>query len=369
MSWGDTAAALAIAHARYWLTVAPRVRSELRHWADRAASITDPVLREQAAKKLRDERANTEVIATLYTLAPRPYRRTAVGAAVALQVMYDYLDAVTEEPVDDPLRDGDSLFSTFSVALTPTEASIDYYRFHPRREDGGYLEALVEKVRRTVVELPAVASVLPIARIAAARFAEAQVRSHAVPTLGVAQLEAWAAPEARTEDLEWWEWAGGAAASVLGLHALLSAAADARTTKRQAHEIDRAYLLSSSLTTMLDSLVDDEVDAATEAHRYIAYYPAPDVAASRIAHIARRALQAARALPNAAHHAMTVAGIAGFYLSHPIAANGRHRIITRRVVAELHPTVIPTLGTFRLWRRLKQVRQSLSSAAADDVQT
>jgi tetraprenyl-beta-curcumene synthase len=351
-SWLGTAAALVIAHVRYWLTVAPCVRDQLRRWQGHAEDITDPILRAHAATKLRDEWGNTEVIATLCTLAPRRYRTVVVHAAVALQVMYDYLDAVTEQPVPGATCAGRQLFRSFSVALTPGEDPLDYYQYHPHRDDSGYLDALVESARTSIAELPSVATVLPIARRAAARFGEAQIRSHAVPTQGVNQLERWSTEYARAVDLDWWEWAGGAAASILNVHALLSAAADASTTPLQATQIDDAYLLSSSLTTMLDSLIDDEHDASTSAHRYIAYYPTTEAAGCRIALLARRAMAAARHLPHAAHHAMTVAGIAGYYLSDAEARDGVPRVVGERVTSELRPIVTPIIATFRVWRRI-----------------
>jgi tetraprenyl-beta-curcumene synthase len=347
---GGPPPALACAHARYWATVAPRVRRELRRWRDRAEEIEDPVLREQAEEKLRDERANTEAIATLCTLAPRPYREAAVVAAVALQVMYDYLDAVSEHPVPDPIEDGRTLFRAFASALDPDEEIGDPYRYHPQREDG-YLRALVESARESIAQLPGLPAVLPVARVATARFGEAQILSHAVQRYGAEQLRVWADGEAAATGLTWWEWAGGAAASILGVHALLAAAADERTTRRQARDIDHAYLLSSALTTMLDSLVDDERDSVDQGHRYIGYYPSGAGAAIRIGSLAERSVAAARCLPHAAHHVVTVAGIAAFYLS--LAGGPAARAeIEDRVRAELRPLITPILFSLRLWRRV-----------------
>lgn len=346
----ETAVAMAAAQSRYWLTVAPRVRAQLRRWERSARAVRDPVLRDHALQKLRDERANTEAIATLCTLAPRRHRSAAVEAAVALQVMYDYLDAVTEaEPGDGTDRDR-QLFRTFAVALTPSEQPLDYYRYHCRRDDSGYLDQLVAAAREAIARLPATVAVLPVARDVAERFGEAQLRSHAVPHRGSTQLERWAAERAARVGVAWWEWAAGAAASVLGLHALLSAAADVRTTRLQAVEIDYAYMLGSTLTTMLDSLVDDERDTAAGAHRYIAYYDTPAEAGCRMAAIARRAVAAARELPHPAHHAITVAGIAAFYLSLPAARQRPARGVATRVLDELGPVVVPLLLLFRTWR-------------------
>jgi tetraprenyl-beta-curcumene synthase len=353
VSWGDTAVAVVAAYLRYWLTVAPQVRIQLKRWYDQAEEIDDPTLRGHAAEKLCDERANTEVIATLCTLAPRQHRQTVVVAAVALQVMYDYLDAVTEQEVDDPFRNSRQLFRTFAVALTPGEPPVDYYRYHPQGDDNGYLDALVASARDAIAELPALPAVLPAARDAVARFAEAQTRSHAVPRDGSEQLERWAQAPADRVGLAWWEWAGGSAASILVVHALLSAAADARTTPAEAVRIHYTYFLSSTLTTMLDSLIDDERDAADHEHRYISYYKNPDAASCHITAIARRAIAAARELPHAAHHAMTVAGIAAFYLSSPAAGSGSRRAITVSITRELRPAIVPILASFRLWRRLR----------------
>src|SRR5215212_2244230 len=92
---GSSAAAtvaLVRANVRFWPSVLPDVRRELRRWDRRAEAIPDPVLRDQALAKLRHERFNTEVAATLATLVPPVRRHAAVEAIVALEVMYDYLD-------------------------------------------------------------------------------------------------------------------------------------------------------------------------------------------------------------------------------------------------------------------------------------
>src|SRR5829696_5146585 len=106
--------ALGVANMRYWSMVARRVQRELRHWEHRAHEITDPVLREHALGKLTEERFNAEVAATLATLAPWRRRSRVVVATVAFQVMYDYLDAVSEQPVADPLRNGRRLYGAFA---------------------------------------------------------------------------------------------------------------------------------------------------------------------------------------------------------------------------------------------------------------
>jgi hypothetical protein len=79
-------AAMARANMRYWPTVLPRVQKGLRAWEGAAGRIPDDRLRQIALAKLDEERFNTEVAATLATLAPRRQRAAAIDAIVPLQV-------------------------------------------------------------------------------------------------------------------------------------------------------------------------------------------------------------------------------------------------------------------------------------------
>ncbi|MGB2710973.1 MAG: DUF2600 family protein [Conexibacter sp.] len=348
--------ALALANVRYWVSVAPHVRRELRHWERRAAAIADPALRAHALGKLRDEHFNAEVAATLATLAPRRQRQLVVTAIVAFQIVYDYLDAVSEQPVADPLANGRQLYGAFMATLGTQADGADHYRYHPQRDDGGYLDALVTACREAFWALPAAIAVAPVARRSATRCGEAQTRTHAVPREGVGQLSAWATREALDHEMTWWESAAGAAASVLSVHALMAAAADPRTTSSEAASIDAAYLPISALTTLLDSLIDREQDTTTGNHGYVAYYPSATVAAHRIGEVAHRATSAAARLRHGPHHAMTVAGAAAYYLSAPGAGTPFARPVAAHVAGELRPLVTPILGIFRLWRLAKRLR-------------
>src|SRR5262249_57658928 len=97
------AAALMLANLRYWGTIAPLVRRELRRWATRAAAIPTGSVRDLAQGKLRVEHFNAEVAATLATLVPRAHRPGIVEAIVAFEVLYDYLDGLTERLEHDAL--------------------------------------------------------------------------------------------------------------------------------------------------------------------------------------------------------------------------------------------------------------------------
>lgn len=349
------AIALVRANARFWPAVLPVVREELRRWDLRARAIPDPALRAVALRKLDGERFNAEVAATFATLAPERRRRDVVTAIVALQVMYDYLDGVTEQPVADPLASGRQLYRAFGNAFARVPEPVDHYLHHPHGSDGGYLAALQRACRRALWSLPAAAVAAPVAAAVAARCGEAQTRTHAVPRLGAGQLCAWALMQPETGELRWWEVASGAVAWVLAAHALIAAAADPATTAEQARAIASAHLATCALTTQLDSLVDADEDAAGGGHAYLAYYRDDAEAAERLRLLARRAAGAAQELPHGPHHLMTVAGAVAFYLSAPAARSPRARRVTGPLTAELGPLLRPALTIFRSWRRAKRI--------------
>jgi tetraprenyl-beta-curcumene synthase len=176
--------------------------------------------------------------------------------------------------------------------------------------------------------------------------------THAIALHGTAPLHEWASAQA-ADGLRWWEYAAGAAASSLTVHALLAAAADPATTSRHASQIETAYLSLSALSTLLDSLIDYEQDTRDGSHSYVAYYADRTDAAQRITAIARHASSAVRELRHAHHHTMTVAGVAGYYLSAPGATGPHAQPVAESIISNLQPAISPILAIFWLWRRAK----------------
>jgi tetraprenyl-beta-curcumene synthase len=348
---GSALGAMARANARFWPTVLPQVHRGLGFWEAAAQRIPDARLREIALAKLEGERFNTEVAATLATPVPRPQRAAAIGAIVPLQVMYDYLDGVSEEPAGDPLANGRQLFRAFEVALSPQrQERVDFYAHSANRDDDGYLDALVAACRQSFAMLPMTAAVAPVARAAAIRCGESQTRTHAIGALGVEQLCVWAAAQAAGTGLTWWEYTAGGTASILCVHALIAAAADPGITVVEAERLDRAYLYISAISTLLDSVVDYQRDLEDGGHSFIAYYGDESRAAAGVEKVIARAAAEASGLRHGAHHQMTAAGVAAYYLSAPTATSPPGPAIRRRAGQELGPLLPAALGVFRCWR-------------------
>jgi hypothetical protein len=362
--------ALVLANVRYWSTVAPLVRSQLAHWEHAAGAIPDPALRALATSKLREEHFNAQVAATLATLVPRARRARVVEAIVALQVLYDYLDVLSEQPAaSDPERDGQRLFAhlidAVSVGPAVTRKS---FELSPNNDDR-YLERLSRAVGATFTRLPAAATVAELAQEAAERCAQAQILHHDASRLGlpsgIVELRDWATAQASGTGLGWQEFLAGSTASVLGIHALIAAAADPGTTSENAAELDRTYLSIGALT-MLDSLVDREQDIATGQLSYVELYDGPEAMASGLANVARDGISRARGLPSGAHHSMTLVGVVGYYASAPVANDDAFaRTVIARVKRELTPLIAPTLALMRAWRLAKRARRGVRREARD----
>src|SRR3954452_18767345 len=91
------AVAFARAALRYWLTVFPRVSSELRHWRRSASRIDDPSLRQLALASLA-KRGNMEGAAAFATFVPWRARGSVIRVLVAFQTIYNYADLLAEQP-------------------------------------------------------------------------------------------------------------------------------------------------------------------------------------------------------------------------------------------------------------------------------
>jgi len=307
---------------RYGATVLPCARRELRRWARRARSIPDPALRAHACATMREEDGNAEGAALLALAAPRARRAGVVRLLVAVQVLYDYLDTLSEQPTADPLAASRLLHGALRAALAGAPAA-DWYRGYGWGDDGGYLGALVARCRELCAPLPARALVAPGVRRALERASEGQSRNHAamLGALPTAALAGWAgALPTGGAPLRWWELAA-AAGSSLALHALLAAAADPRLTAAAAARLEAAYWpWVCALNTLLESAADAPADARSGNHSYVGRYPTRSEAAERIAGVAARAAAAVGRLPDARHHGSVLAAMASFYLEPPGAA-------------------------------------------------
>ena len=347
----------------YWLSVFPVARNEIEHWRQRAASIPDLELRHQACETLAHEHLNAEGAAIFALLAPVPQRAVVVRLLVAYQVMYDYLDTLTELPVPDPLANSRRLHRALSEPFGVSAPAGGYYAHHPQARDGDYLADAIARCRNAFEQLPSGVAALPAILRSIRRAAEGQSKNHAALRFGREQYARWAvAITPPGERLYWWETAA-AAGSSLATHVLLASAADPRLSPADAECIEAAYWpWINGLNTLLESVVDSTEDAASGNHCYARNYATPAQLADRLELFAARASAAVRELPQARRHAVILAAMVSFYLSAPEADVPLARPAAERVRRQLDVDVRPLLAILRLRRRLAK-RHATRSAS------
>jgi tetraprenyl-beta-curcumene synthase len=344
---GASARLFAAAARSYWLKVFPAARAAQRRLLVLAEAIPDPLLREDALTAHCQKAANSEGLAAMAVLAPASRRAALAGSLVSYQLLLDYLDGVSERPCDDPVANGLCLHRAFEVALDPDAEHDDYYRHAAARADGGYLVALIESCRAPLRELPSYAT----ARLALLRQArlcrESQALNHAQHFAPIDdQIAAWVArtsAEAALEvDLEWWELLAAAAASSLGIGALLALAATPTTAGGDIRSVEAAYFpWASGLNALLDSLVDLDEDPAEASH--LRRYGSMRIAAERMVMFAACARERVRELPDSQTHEAILAAMGALYLVRPEAWRPDREAISAGVLAALGPYARPAL--------------------------
>ncbi len=305
---------LASATARELLWGLRAVSAEMRRWRALALAIPDPVIRADALDVLARKRTHAEG-AALFWILPRRRDLELLRLLVAYELIWDLLDNMSERAAAAGQIDGYQLHLAIAEAIDPSCAISDYYADHPWRADGGYLRALVEFCRERCAALPSYSAIRPLVLADAERAQVLALNHDPVEARREESLKRWVARHYPGDrELDWWELSAGASAP-LNIHALLALASEASAHAEEIRAVHDAYFWVSAATTMLDSYVDQDDDAANGDHSYVAHYPSPECALSSVQRLFARAVADAQALPRGRRHAILAAGMGAMYLS------------------------------------------------------
>lgn len=335
----------------------PAVAYEVRCLKSRAAAIPDAALREDALIALAAKRNNIDG-AALFWILPANRCRSLLRLLASYEAMADFLDSTNERAAACGTANGQQLHRALLDALDPEgEEECDYYRYHPWREDAGYLRAVIRTCRASCESLPGYHTVRPKA-LRAAGLVSVQALNH-VPDADQREtaLKEWAADESRQTEAQWFERTASASAWITVL-ALLASAADPECDESRVEVISSSYFWISLVAAMLDSYSDQSEDLANSGHSYFAYYATQQAAIERVGELLRRSTQEARALPNGYRHAVITASMIAMYLSKDSVLARPMRTETCRLVRAAGPLTAGLLPLLRGWRILYSLRSA-----------
>jgi tetraprenyl-beta-curcumene synthase len=327
----------------------PSARREVRHWREVAErQIAPGPLRQDAVDALLRKRGQSDG-AALFSILPRARNPDYLRLLVAYQVAWDYLDCVSERGAAAGLANGRQLHLALVDALDPGSPTRDYYRYSPWRDDGGYLQALVDTCRECCSRLPSFERVRPLVLRDARRAQVLALNHEPDPAHRERALRRWVTGEfPNGHEAAWYELSGAASAG-LATFALLALACEPRCTNEQIAQTHAAYFpWVSAVACMLDSYADQAEDRANGDHSYLEHYPAPQVAVTQTCRLIRRCLRELHTLPNREAHVLIVASMVALYLSKD-SSRDLHRWSSQLAVAggSLTRVLLPVL---RLWR-------------------
>jgi tetraprenyl-beta-curcumene synthase len=344
--------ALVAAAMRELLWGLPVVGREVGAWRRRARAMPDRPLREGALDSLTRKRANAEG-AALFTILTRRRNHGLLRLLVAYEIVWDYLDNVSEAGAAEGEVNGRQLHRALLEAVDLEISVSDYYRHHPWRDDGGYLQALVEVCRQQCRRLPSYQRVRSLL-LGEARRSEVGTLNHCLnPAERDRALRRWAEHEFQEDSggvVPWYELTAAASCSAAA-HVLLIMAADRDCDERDVADTYAAYFPRFSIaTTMLDSYVDRDEDLVSGAHSYISHYPSEEIACMRVADSVALSSSALRRLPNGHRHAVIVACMVAMYSSKDSARAPARRASTHSLVRAGGSLTMLVLPVLRLWR-------------------
>lgn len=336
----------------------PTIVRDLRRWRTRAMEIPEARIRKDALDALDHKRGNTHG-AALFWILTSTRNRHLLHLLVTYQVMWDFLDCVSESGADAGQANGLQLHRALVDALDPLRPISDYYRYHPWHGDGGYLLSLVQACRQCCVELPSF-DVVRAVLLREARRANVQAINHEPdPEKRSAGLMEWATREyPDLQEVTWFELTGAAGAG-LAIYALFALAAEPECTDEDVRLAYKAYFpWTSAVATMLDSFVDQAEDLSGGDHCYVAYYQSRQQATLHISRLVHRCLCETRTLRNSEGHTLIAACMVAMYLSKDSARTEAMREATAtllRAGGQLTRFLLPVL---RLWRTLNAQRST-----------
>ncbi|MDS1030372.1 tetraprenyl-beta-curcumene synthase family protein [Bacillota bacterium LX-D] len=332
----------------------PLVTLELKAWENLARKAPDQELGKQAVASLRQKKFHAQG-GSIFALYPGTEHLSQVKFIVALQTISDYLDNLCDR---GDCFDGNAfrrLHQAMLDALRPGKEHT-YYEFYPRKNDGGYLAALVGECQKQINALPNYSMVQEQVRKLAQLYTDLQTYKHVELSQRENLLTNWAAEYLKIyPELSTWEFAA-ATGSTLGIFVLSAAAHSPFLTQGTIDRIYEAYFpWIGGLHILLDYFIDQEEDRQYQDFNFVAYYQNSQKCQERLSYFYQQSLERARKLPNALFHVTVLEGLLALYLSDPKAQKGVLAEISKYLLQKAGKRATLLYNTCKLLRFLQVI--------------
>lgn len=295
--------------------VLPRVRKYLELWKQEAEQIPDLELRQQALLSIKSKTFHCEG-GSIYGLLAKENIEPTIRFIVAYQTISDYLDNLCDRSTSLDPTDFRRLHQACLDALKSNTEYVDYYQFHPEKNDGGYLIKLVKTCQNVLKQLPAYAIIAPCLQELANYYCDLQVHKHVKVQERIPRLKAWF-EEHRQQipEMKWYEFSA-CTGSTLGIFCLIAYGWDRNLSRELAIKVKNSYFpWVQGLHILLDYFIDQEEDRIGGDLNFCTYYNSQQEIIERFVYFLKKADQAVSQLPNPHFHRMINRALLGVYLA------------------------------------------------------
>ncbi|MGL5511638.1 MAG: tetraprenyl-beta-curcumene synthase family protein [Sporomusa sp.] len=295
--------------------VFPLVDQELLSWRRYAQQNAMHELAEQALDSIDSKKFHCQG-GSIYSLYKGVPTREFIKFIVALQTISDYLDNLCDRAGIADETAFRQLHLAMSDACDPARPLSDYYAAYPFKDDGGYLEALVNTCRSEISKMPSFQLVKTELLRQVTLYSELQTYKHLAPEIREERMLDWISGHTdKYPGLSPWEVAA-ATGSTLSMFMLCAAACSPSLTPSQADKIVAAYVpWINGLHILLDYFIDGAEDRLAGELNFVAYYSDQQKILDRLTYFNRQATSYAATLPEPAFVTMVVNGLLAMYLS------------------------------------------------------
>lgn len=313
----------------------PQVKRLLKYWEGEAIKCVNPELKKQALSSLQSKAFHCQGGA-VFAVPYREWEPLLVELIVAYQTLCDYLDNLCDRA---NCTDGSAflqLHQSLTDALTPGQQPLqDYYREYPFKDDGLYIDKLVQQCRKCVAQFPSYDIVYNDIIALVDLYIKLQVYKHIAWEKREKELQDWAdSLRPAWSGILWQEFAA-ASGSTLAVFALLGLATCGDASKSDSQAIVQTYFpWICGLHILLDYFIDREEDKKGGDLNFTFYYPDMETMMDRLKLFINRAHKNAGFLPNPEFTRIVVEGLLAMYLSDKKVSHQGYKKLARQLVNE-----------------------------------